>query len=87
MKHTGTEHTGTVLLCSAHLCFCEHKRTVRVSRVPVCPGRIHAVLPAIPYPSATSSAIIRLKPRVNIRTPMWECRPWAISGISSSTTT
>ena len=41
----------------------------------------------IPYPSATSRAIIRLKPRANRRTPTWECSPAAISGISSSTTT
>ena len=38
------------------------------------------------YPSATSSAIISVKPRENISTPMFECSPEDISGISSSTT-
>ena len=40
-----------------------------------------------PYPSATSSAIIRVKPTEKQRTPMLECAPSDISGISSSTTT
>ena len=39
------------------------------------------------YPSATSRAIISVKPRENISTPMFECSPEDISGISSSTTT
>ena len=40
-----------------------------------------------PYPSATSSAIIRLKPTAKNITPILECSPEDISGISSSTTT
>ena len=44
------------------------------------------VLPA-PHPSATSSAIIREKPAANETTPVSECLPADISGISSSTTT
>ena len=39
------------------------------------------------YPSATSSAIIRLKPTAKSKTPILECSPADISGISSSTTT
>ncbi len=39
------------------------------------------------YPSATSSAIIRLKPTAKATTPIFECSPADISGISSSTTT
>ena len=39
------------------------------------------------YPNATSSAIIRLKPTANEITPIFECFPADISGISSSTTT
>ena len=39
------------------------------------------------YPSATSSAIISVNPAANIKTPMFECSPSDISGISSSTTT
>ena len=38
-------------------------------------------------PSATSSAIIKVKPRENVNAPTSECSPWDISGISSSTTT
>ena len=38
-------------------------------------------------PSATSSIIIRVKPREKEMAPMLECSPWDISGISSSTTT
>lgn len=39
------------------------------------------------YPSATSSAIIRVNPKANISTPILECSPSDISGMSSSTTT
>ena len=39
------------------------------------------------YPSATSSAIISVKPRAKDKTPTLECSPSLISGISSSTTT
>ena len=38
------------------------------------------------YPSATSSAIIRLNPTANATTPIFECSPADISGINSSTT-
>ena len=39
------------------------------------------------YPSATSSAIMMLKPTAKASVPRLECLPWDISGISSSTTT
>ena len=39
------------------------------------------------HPRATSSTIITLKPAAKASTPMWEWRPWDISGIISSTTT
>ena len=39
------------------------------------------------YPSATSSIIMSVKPTANESTPMFECSPSLISGISSSTTT
>ena len=39
------------------------------------------------YPRATSSAIIRLNPAAKATTPILECLPADISGISSSTTT
>ena len=39
------------------------------------------------YPSATSSIIIREKPRAKKMVPILECSPSDISGISSSTTT
>ena len=39
------------------------------------------------YPSATSRAIIRVKPAENASTPVLECGPEDISGISSSTVT
>ena len=40
-----------------------------------------------PYPRATSNVIITMKPRAKVRTPISECSPSDISGISSSTTT
>ena len=43
--------------------------------------------PALPYPRATSNVIITMKPRAKVRTPISECSPSDISGISSSTTT
>ena len=41
----------------------------------------------LPYPRATSNVIITMKPRAKVRTPISECSPSDISGISSSTTT
>jgi hypothetical protein len=38
-------------------------------------------------PNATSSTIIREKPMAKAMAPIFECCPWLISGISSSTTT
>ena len=39
------------------------------------------------YPSATSRAIMTMKPTAKERTPISECSPSDISGMSSSTTT
>ena len=39
------------------------------------------------YPRATSNVIITMNPRAKVRTPISECSPSDISGISSSTTT
>ena len=64
-------------------------RGKRVEFIDISPGN-KRVTPRISpefYPSATSRAIIRLKPTAKSNTPMLECSPADISGISSSTTT
>ena len=46
-----------------------------------------AIFSTMRYPSATSSAIMTLKPAAKAIVPILECFPCDISGISSSTTT
>ena len=60
------------------------RRLFSTSRRAMSQNKIRA---ALLQPSATSSAIMRVKPSAKERTPMSECSPSDISGINSSTTT
>ena len=53
----------------------------------LCSLRMTGFSEILYYPSATSSIIIRVKPRAKKMVPMLEWEPSDISGISSSTTT